>query len=55
MLYPSHIHLFALMIAAGIAIPVLAAMNASLGRGLGNHLLAVAVLCGVALLTAIAM
>lgn len=45
--------LFALMIAAGMAVPVMAAMNASLGRAVGNPSLTVAVLCGVALCTAL--
>lgn len=44
--------LFALMILAGIAVPVMAAMNASLGRSLGNPLLAVTILCVVASCTA---
>lgn len=49
----SQIPLFALMIAAGVAVPVLAAMNASLGRSLGSPFLAVTVLCGVAFCVAI--
>lgn len=44
----AQIPLFALMIAAGIAVPVMAAMNASLGKSLGSPLLAVTILCAVA-------
>ena len=47
----AHVPLFGLMITAGIAVPVMAAMNASLGRSLGNPLLAVSILCGVATCT----
>jgi len=49
----SQIPIFALMVLAGLAVPVLAAMNANLGRAVGNPFLAVTVLCGVAFLTAI--
>ena len=50
---PTQTPLFVLMIAAGMAVPVMAAMNANLGRDLDNPLLAVAVLCSVALCTAL--
>ena len=40
------------MLAAGIGIPVLAAMNAALGRSLGAPMLAGVVLIAVGLLTA---
>ena len=51
----TQIPLFALMIVAGIAVPVTAAMNASLGRSLGNPLLAVTILCAVATCTALVL
>ncbi len=44
--------LFILMFFSGFGIPVMAAMNASLGRSLGSPLLAAAVLCMVASITA---
>ncbi|MEM1299821.1 MAG: DMT family transporter [Pseudomonadota bacterium] len=51
----SHAPLLVLMIAAGFAVPVMAAINASLGRSLGSPLLAVAVLCAVASCTTICL
>lgn len=50
-----NLSLFVLMIAAGIAVPVLAALNANLGRSLGNPMLAVTLLCGVAFCTALVL
>ena len=50
---PTPTPFFVLMIAAGMAVPVMAAVNASLGRNLENPLLAVVVLCSVALCTAL--
>ena len=47
-----HLSLHFLMFTAGVGIPVMAATNAGLGRSLGSPLLAVAILCGVATLSA---
>lgn len=52
---PTQSSLFVLMMASGMAVPVMAAMNASLGRNLENPLLAVAILCSVALCTALTL
>jgi len=54
-MHSAQVPLFALMIVAGIAVPVMAALNASLGRSLGNPLLAVTILCIVASCTAVVL
>ncbi|MBO6504935.1 MAG: DMT family transporter [Kordiimonadaceae bacterium] len=44
----SQLGFFALMLAAGVGIPIMAALNSGLGQKLGNPLAAVFVLCVVA-------
>lgn len=46
-------HHIMIMLAAGMAVPVLAALNAALGRTIGSPAIAAAVLFAVALLTAL--
>ena len=45
----------ALMFAAGMGIPLLAALNAALGQRIGSPIAAGAVLCAVAFITALAV
>ncbi|MEM1378245.1 MAG: DMT family transporter, partial [Pseudomonadota bacterium] len=51
----TNVALFALMLAAGIGIPIMAALNAGLATHLNNTIAAVAVLCSVALAASLAI
>ncbi len=51
----SQVGLFALMLAAGVGIPVMAALNSGLGQKLGNPFAAVFVLCLVATFTVVVL
>lgn len=48
----SQMGLFALMLGAGVGIPIMAALNSGLGQKLGNPIAAVLVLCVVATIAA---
>lgn len=51
----AQIPFYLLMLVAGIGIPVMAAINASMGAGLQSPIAAVAVLCAVALVTSLGL
>ena len=51
----ANLHLLLLMLVAGIGIPLMAALNASLGQAIGNPIAAVAFLCAVAFLGSVAL